>query len=68
MKLCKKSAPGKIVEHINYGSTVLPPLQSRFMDILVSFCRGYDLYYFFNLNFCKWAPYYLALAYLGASF
>ena len=25
-------------------------------------------YYFFNLNFCKWAPYYLALAYLGASF
>ena len=46
VKLCKKSTPDKIL-----SSTVLPPLQSHFMDILVSFCPDNVVYYFVNLNF-----------------
>ena len=51
VKLCKKSAPDKIVIENICGSTVLHPLQSHFMDILVSFCPDNVVYYFVNLSF-----------------
>ena len=43
VKLCKKSAPDKNIEN-PCGSTVLHPLQSHLMDILVSFCPDNVIY------------------------